>query len=158
MIYFGFVWLETILLFRCLWMTYQKPFIFFSKVNCLDHQMIWISDTSLIQNCVNKQWYHCREWQNSKNTWILSGYISLKNYIMFTSFFSFSFWCIILLCLCTKSIFGWGYFFFRNLFQSTILYIKGIWVKMLKMTISTSVCSAQLPNAGRNIQQSLTKP
>ena len=46
----------------------------------------------------NKQWYHCREWQNSKCTWILCGYICLKNYIMFTSFFSFSLWCIILLC------------------------------------------------------------
>ena len=36
-----------------------------------------------------KQWYHCREWQNSKCTQILCGYIGLKNYIMFTSFFFF---------------------------------------------------------------------
>ena len=45
----------------------------------------------------NKQWYHCREWQKSKCTWILFGYICLKSYIMFKIFFSFYLRCIILL-------------------------------------------------------------
>ena len=40
-----------------------------------EHKVYWIYPT-------NKQWYHCREWQNSKCTWILCGYICLKKYIL----------------------------------------------------------------------------
>ena len=50
-------------------------------------------------NKQNKQWYHCREWQNSKCRWILCGYICLKNYILFMSNFFF-----FLLMHCTVGI------------------------------------------------------
>ena len=68
----------------------------------IDIYDIWIDQKKLLYNTIkalcalpsfwaqvriNKQWYHCREWQNCKCTWILCGYICLKNYIIFMSYF-----------------------------------------------------------------------
>ena len=38
------------------------------------------------QNLKNKQWYHCRDWQNSKSYMLLCSYICLKKFMMLICF------------------------------------------------------------------------
>ena len=77
-----------------------------SDISILFTAVAWLINRLLLLRCTvpiqkldspgcesNKQWYQCREWQNSKCTWILCGYIFSKKLYYVQEFFSFSLWC-----------------------------------------------------------------